>query len=250
MNIQPLDELKTCRDDTHRGCKDTSEWRNHVQRTVSYVLLAPLFHNGMQITEEQSQTILHNLPGVINVIMEEDLDELLRAVALQAAICLGEAALRMPPTKQENKPRNGTTSSLYSSIRDVLIVGSSSHLISHLPKLTYLVAFEQTLADYARDIEKRPPLSPTQPAPARRMLDFCERLLLDSRLEVTDRDRLIIMLLEDETLWIKTLAVNVLRKLTVTESQVRNILAQLYRHTQANGLTSIYAIGPAFGFDR
>lgn len=83
----------------------------------------------IQTTEEQSQTILRQLPGIFQLIMAEDHDELLRTVALQAAVFLGEAASLMPATREESNAflDGDAVSPFYPSVQDVVEVSWLSH---------------------------------------------------------------------------------------------------------------------------
>jgi hypothetical protein len=71
------------------------------------------------------------------------------------------------------------------------------------------------------EIAERPPLTPQAPAPARRVIDLCQNLVLCSRVSTDECEELIKQLLNDDNPHIRTIGITVLRKLVAGKEQVR-----------------------------
>lgn len=217
---------------------DAAEWPKQIQRMASHVILTALRLTGGKLAEGTSRDILKMLSRLLGTVLEGDVDELLKSLALEAVLFLGRASTSSETTLTMRKTAKDDLDEarLPEYVKSALQVSlSCASITSHDELVSFLhVALMfacQILVAHFDDIAERPPLSYSAPAPARKALDLCEALVMDDRLTKLQRDELITLLLKNPNPHIRSVGITVLRKHTTgTKASIDNLLPDFGNH--------------------
>ena len=90
--VLDMDPVQALREDfaLPKVSEEHPEWPRHVQRTAAHILLAGLAFVDARVSESDSRDVLGLLSTLLSFVLEEDLDELLRSVTLDAVFLLGQ----------------------------------------------------------------------------------------------------------------------------------------------------------------